>query len=801
MRKKILLSMAAVGLAVQVLPAFAQTEEIIVTARKKNESLISVPVVVTAISAQGLEKAQIHDMYSLQSHVPGLVMGTQIGAISSGVSLRGVGTSATNATIDQSVSLNIDGMQLTQGLAYKSAMFDLGQVEVLKGPQALFFGKNSPGGVVSFRSADPTEKTEIILKTGYETVAQEKFGEVILSGPLSDTLKGRLAAHYSGNNGYFKNNSTGFPTGFGMKKPTSDKFADDETLMLRGTLLFNPNDNYDARLKVNYAYNFINNGGTDNQNGACPYGKTSFTGLPVFDPIEDCTLNKYVPEQNFDPAFWQGVRNNGVQFVKSKQYFGSFEQNLRFADYTLTSVTGYYKVNQASLPNGSGTSGFITLTPDNDFSDREFTQELRFSSKYAGPLNFLLGGFYQNGKQHNYVNILGNTGIPGVPLPAILQNVDHYIDIESYSGFGQLTWNVTDHLELSGGARVTHEERDHREVNHSLVSGPLGNVVRPDPHIGSTNVSPEVTVSFKPTTDLTIFGSYKQGYKSGSFNSVVYISPLTRASFGDEKVKGGELGLKSRWFERHLSINAAAYYYRYSDLQVGSNEIDPSGAINLRTLNAASAKVRGVDFDIEWAPENVEGLTMRSSINYNDASYASFPNAPCGNGQQIAEGCNQLNTGTVANPKFNAQNLTGRPLTRAPMWTITGGFDYEMPISGSDMTLNLGTSATYTGKMYTALTDEPLFRQGAYAKINFNVALRGPNNGWELAVIGNNMTDKIVSGFCSGSPRQGAVLFGGTQFGTNVRGPGGGDYPSCSPERGRELWLRVTLRPLDLLKD
>src|SRR5262249_24686094 len=160
----------------------------------------------------------------------------------------------------------------------------------------------------------------------------------------------------------------------------------------------------------------------------------------------------------------------------------------------------------------------------------------------------------------------------------------------------------------------------------------LGVVALPDPHIGSTNVSPEVTVSYKPTSDLNVFASYKQGYKSGSFNSVVYIGPTTKSAFNDENVKGGELGMKSRWLDRHLSVNVATYYYKYSNLQVGSNEITPSGVIALRTLNAASAKVRGVDFDVDWQPEYVEGLTLHSAINYNDATYASFPNAPCGNG-------------------------------------------------------------------------------------------------------------------------------------------------------------------------
>src|SRR5690606_10727717 len=111
---------------------------------------------------------QVHDLYTLATRVPGLLIGEQVGVLGPGVTLRGIGTTAFNPAIDQSVSLNVDGLQLSQGFAYQAAMFDVGQVEVLKGPQALFFGKNSPAGVISLRSADPTNEAELIVRTGYE---------------------------------------------------------------------------------------------------------------------------------------------------------------------------------------------------------------------------------------------------------------------------------------------------------------------------------------------------------------------------------------------------------------------------------------------------------------------------------------------------------------------------------------------------------------------------------------------------------------------------------------------------------
>jgi iron complex outermembrane receptor protein len=793
-----ILLLATVSAVAAVVPAAhaahaAQLEEVIVTARKREESILRVPVVETAIPQAAIEKYQIHDLYTLAAHVPGIVMGTQLGAVSTGVSLRGVGTTAVNPTIDQAVSLNIDGLQLSQSVAYSAGIFDLGQVEVLKGPQALFYGKNSPGGVISLRTADPTGAPEVILRAGYEAEAQEKVTEVIVSGPLTDALKARLAAHYSDNNGYFRNRDTA-PVGYGVVTPSTKRFSTDKNWVLRGTLLFEPNSTYKARLKVNYTYDFRDNGGGDPQLKSCPYGKTSFTGLPIFDPNEDCTLNRDVYLAYMDPKYWPGIRNGGVPFIKTEQEFGTLEQNLRHGALTFTSVTGVYNLKLGASNNASATSGLVTLAGDVDFYIRQFTQEFRLTSDFTDqPVNFMVGGFYQNARQTYHAGLRGNTGIPKIPLPVFVQNVINAVDISSISAFGQATWNITDKIELAGGARWTHEHREHTQFNIGTPGVPLGPTPLLDPKIRSSNISPEATLSYRPNADLTLFASYKQGFKSGSFNTVSYIGPNDVASFGDEKVVGGEAGVKARLMDRTLQVNAAIYDYKYTGLQVGTNGITPQGVIVLRTLNAAAAKVRGVDFDITYAPPQAEGLVLRAAVNYNHARFTNFPNAPCGNGQLIAEGCNQLFNPTTG--RYSAQDLSGHPLPRAPDWILNGGFDYNRPV-GADMTLSIGGNVTYTDDFFQALLTDPNFIQKAYAKVGASVALKGRDDAWEVALIGNNLTDKITAGYCYNGSRQGATIFGGVVSGTNARGPGGGDYPGCIAERGREVWLRVTVRPL-----
>jgi iron complex outermembrane receptor protein len=161
----------------------------------------------------------------------------------------------------------------------------------------------------------------------------------------------------------------------------------------------------------------------------------------------------------------------------------------------------------------------------------------------------------------------------------------------------------------------------------------------------------------------------------------------------------------------------------------------------------------------------------------------------------IAEGCNQLYD--AATGAYTAQNLSGRPLVRAPDVTVVPSADYEHPI-GQGMKVVLGAFVTYTSAYYTALIDRtaPGYLQGGFAKTNLSFALKGPNDNWEVALIGNNITDRITAGHCDNAEEQGAVIFGGEVAGTNKYGPGGDDYPTCTPERGREVWVRFTVRPL-----
>ena len=776
--------------------------EVTVTARKRQESILNVPVVEQAISQDQLEKVQVTDVTDLPKLVPGLNFGHSLLSIGTLVSIRGIGTASQDPGVDQSVSLNIDGLSLGTGLAFSSGLFDLGQVEVLKGPQALFYGKSSPGGVIALHTADPTDQFEVIGRAAYEFEAQNPRGEFIVSGPVSDTLKLRLATLYSSAEGYFHNVATAL-AGTGAIDPTEKRGPDSSDYIIRGTALWDPVSELTARLKVN----FVHDRSIDAESFECtdaPSGTGPVSVFPPFMGNEPCGLSRDERVVYLDPNTFPAALNRGVPFLETNQAYGTLDLNYSPThELTFTSTTGYYNLSSQSLVNPAETTyagGFIGV--NNYFHRREFTEELRANSEFRGPLNFTAGALYEDGNLVDHVSVIGNSAYG---LPPVLADGVTPVDITTHSLFGQARWDILERLELAAGLRWTDEKRSENPFNY-LTNAPT---VVPIPEIESKRYSPEVTLTYRPTDDLTAFGAWKQGFKSGSFSIATPAVTGLNNAFGDEKVNGGELGLKSRLLDHRLAVNAAAYYYDYSGLQVGVISPPVDGLPIIQTLNAATARTYGIDLDAQFRPASLTGLGLNGSVNWNHGRYLKFDNAPCWGGQLVSQGCN-LNYNAAANPiataanptlpplgGYTAQDLSGTPLVRAPEWQASLGFDYSVPL-GSDYTVVFTNSNELSSKYVTFLAvDRPNNDnyQGAFVKVDFGVTLQSPKGIWEVALIGKDLNDKITSGNCVASP---------LETGSTTANPSGVpsraetlgiDPAGCFVDPGREVWLRLTIRP------
>ncbi|MFO7603499.1 MAG: TonB-dependent receptor [Gammaproteobacteria bacterium] len=801
--KSLIVTAVATALVMEAAPVLAQLEEIIVTARKRDETIMKVPVTTTVLGGETLDQYAVGDVKGIADKVPGLNFSG--GPLASGVlvSLRGIGTGTNNSAVDQSVALVADGMQFTQGLAFQAATFDLAQVEVLKGPQALFFGKAAPAGVIAARTADPGDEFEARVRLGHEFEGEETLGEVILSGPVTETLGLRLAAQFSDMDGYFKNEAQAASIpglgSLGAAPVTYSSYPNKETLLLRGTAIWQPSDRLNARLKLNYSDSEVQGTGGEPQLVSCPDGTNS-----VFNPINfiggaECKADERNSYLYMDPAFFAGVLNGGAPFNETEQYFGSLELNYDLGnDLQLTSVTGFYDVEQQSLINGSLTTQFGTpFAIQGEMERDDFTQEFRLTSDYAGAVNYMLGAFYHKGEIGYLSRLPANSAYAalGVPLPPALGIAEHDVDTEAKSVFGQVLWQVTPEWEIGFGARWTDEERDHAVDNilPTLFGGPVTPINLGKPEISSSNWSPELSVTYTPSDELTLFGNLKQAYKSGSFDIGGAAADGDDKSFGDERIRGGELGLKAMLLDYALAFNASAYYYTYDDMQVETRVFDPlAGVVGVRTTNAASSELYGIDLDVTYAVPSVPGLTLFGALNWNEAEYDEFGNAACWTGQLFTQGCNiDLNGNGVG----NAQDLSGEPLLRAPEWMANFGFDYEMPVL-NDKTLRIGSNTNYSSSYSASSTNIPSGYQDSYTKTSASIALIGADNRWMLEVIGDNLTDEFVYGNCAPAGYADTLLFGqGAEWagtGTVTGGPGGQVENACWVERGRSVWVRLT---------
>lgn len=791
--------------------------DIVVTARKRQESILKVPVIMSAVSQEQLSNLQVTDITDLPRLVTGLQLVGNVLSIGPQVTLRGVGTTAYDPGIDQSISLNIDGLSLGQGLAFRSGMFDVAQVEVMKGPQALFYGKSSPGGVIALRTADPTDDFELTARAAYDFEAREARGELIVSGPLSDRLGARFATTYSKGDGYFRNLAVPLAN-TGAAAPYSRE-PRPRNFMVRGTLLWKPSDSFSARLKINHAYDSSINPemsqltNCPEPNQALGFGSGA-PGSPIpappnaltpVDPVpvivgDDCKLNRKVHNVYMDPAAFPGLPNGGVPFLKNKQNFGTLELNYDLSpELALTSSTAFYHVRSSSLYGRASAAGPFLAVSNPKFTRREILQEMRLNSDYAGPLNFSLGAFYQDGRLYDRVRFHRNRAFGFIPA-AVDADRASTLSIKTYSAFGQLRYKPVEQLEVAGGVRWTDETRSLRVYN--FLNNTDLTPTLPQSRLSSSNFSPEATISYLPSDDLTVFASYKKGYKSGSFAVAVPAVAGEDKSFGDEQVQGYEIGLKSRLLDRSLLLNLAFYDYYYKGLQVGGIVPTDAGVPVVRTVNAGRARTYGVDLDLAYEPAAVEGLSLNASVSWNRARYTELDNIGCYFNQTIAAGCVNFPNPTARDPvtgqpRFTAQALGGTQMVRAPKWSANFGFDYEIPLV-SGLRLQLTNSNQLSSKYPTfpavGVPNDSHIQDG-FVKVDASLALKGRDDRWEIALIGRNITNKITGSICSAGNWAGGSFLGDNNTGGASPSAAGLPETSCYTDVGRSAWIRLTWRP------
>ena len=580
-------------------------EEVLVTAQKRVENMQDVPISIAAVSGDKLEDAGITRTSDLQAYIPNLTM-TEA-AIGSNVFIRGVG-SQVNQGFEQSVATYVDGIYYGRPRQLRTPFFDLERVEVLRGPQSILFGKNSIGGALSLTTRKPSDEFEAELSAYYEPEHEESIFSGVISGPISDTLAGRLSLRKRDIDGYIENVYKG-----------TDEMESDEWVA-RGILAWTPSDNLDVTFKAEMG----------------EYDTRGRNMVAVGDPAPGGTtpiLNDFQKRAVNDPEFSDNEYDNYTLTL-----------NYALGESTLTSVTGFSSYEFEEFLDGDiGIATVFGIPSTEDYE--QFSQELRLTSAGGETFDYILGLFYQSSE-------LDFTESLVLTLPSGL-NVDiprtYGSDSDLWAAFGQVTWNMTDTLRLTAGVRYTEEDKEGfrnlytRNLDGSVFPSdafaPLGAPLPPlgvfphelDGDRSESSTTPLISIQWDATDYSMIYASVSTGFKAGGFdarsNRSMTSEGTSNLEFEEEEALSFEAGAKLDLMEGRARLNFAVFRTEYDDLQVSVYD----GVIGFDVQNAAEATTQGLEIDGDF--QVTDGLLLSGSLGYTDFKFENYPNGACYKGQ------------------------------------------------------------------------------------------------------------------------------------------------------------------------
>jgi iron complex outermembrane recepter protein len=584
--------LAGVALLTGVLPAAAQTvsmEEIVVTVRKRVESLQEVPLSVTAFSQESIEQQQISNLDDLARLTPGFTMGDGFGYLDARPSLRG--QSNIRGASQPTLGVLIDGIDIPFRTGLNVETLDIERIEVVKGPQSALFGRGVLSGAINY----VTQRPSLDETSGYAEIEGATDGLFEVRGranaPLSPKFAVAVAGRYSDFKGAFKNNLTGKGTVGGHEFRT-----------VAGTALWQPSDTFSAYFRASYSDEFRENPqrhivGANTQTGPLPT-QVWFIGKVKADPdliSHNCDDCKSL-EREFT---WTSLTLDwDVGFGTISSLTG-----LTNTDVNLDQDSDFQGLSP-SLPAGPPFFNNLNQVLIRDIET--ISQELRFTSPEEDQLRWILGGYYYDQKNSEAgQSILGIK--PNQVIPPFAFQSD---ETETYAVFGQAVFDITEQLTASAELRWNRDElwsngtRDGRPF-------PLNVVFK--------NYLPRFTLDFAATTDTLLYMTAAKGSKPGGFNTALGAGlgtlPLNLIAFDEEKAWNYEVGVKSTMLEGRLIANAAAFYVDWTNVQIDDQFLNPNGTTLGFTSNAGKARVRGFEIGIQALPSENVDLSLGYSYN------------------------------------------------------------------------------------------------------------------------------------------------------------------------------------------
>jgi iron complex outermembrane recepter protein len=699
-----------------------------VTAQKRAERLQDVPVSITALSADQLVAFKLNSGTDLQKYTPNLRISNAGNEDQPKISIRGLSQFDFNLNASSPTGVFYDEVYVASQFLGGPQIYDMQRIEVLRGPQGTLFGKNTTAGAVDYITRTPSFNGDMDGYVAGETGNNDYYRvEGARDIEVNDNFAMRLAFNASHSDGWVKNVN---------RDASARNLSSIENHSFRGVLAYR-NDEFDATLRLWSTRSSPTAIGIIGH-GTCPSYCLNIPPLGIIPPTTPGTqisganprLNPYTgePMGEREGAF---DRSGSIRVKGDGSYL---TLNRSFGDVTLTSVTSFLKGDFKNLVDGDGSIRNL-FTLDFYAKTKEYSQDLRLTTQFAGPLN-VIGGLYYfhdevdpstTARFGDVLQVLQ----PGGALPTTYEQTR-----SSVAAYVDGTYGLSEKAELFVGVRVTREKG---EISDFVVGGgaPLSVGYK------ETEPSGRAGLRYKATDDVMIYGQYSRGYRSSALNgNAGCASELNVAK--PEFLNSFEVGLKSEWLDRRVMFNTSAFYYGFSDQQFRGpvtgfspcpGSPNPLGTV---LLNAAKSQIIGLE--METQAKVTDNLSLMLGVGLLDSKYKDLMLADTTNG------------GTA--------DLSGNKLLEAPPYSVTLAFDYGVPVRGAK--LGVRADASWTGKQYfTAFNNIVPYNLSvspAHWESNARIYVSSSDGKFDFGIWGKNLNNQDAITFAA-NPAAFGILF------------------------------------------
>ncbi|OLU17792.1 TonB-dependent receptor [Pseudomonas sp. PA1(2017)] len=665
-------------------------QAVTVTATRREQSLQDVPVAVSVVEGEQLERDNRNNVSSIVQQVPTLNYRSGASNKDTSLFIRGVGTITTSPGIEPTVATVIDGVVLGRPGQSTLDLLDLERIEVLRGPQGTLFGKNASAGVLNIISKDITEETHGYVDYSHFGGGNENRLRFGIGGRLTETLKGSLSTLLGRYDGNVKNEFNG------------DDVNGYDRKGARGKLVFEPNDELKVTLIGDYTQ------GKDSiPNGVLTRTSAAF-GAAVGSSY---TPNDHNRSINSDMNTRVDDRNQGL----------SAQADWSLGDYTLTSITAWRGWNNTQYQDGDRLAGIFPGAPRSHDKGQvdynQYSQEVRLASPKGEFNEYVLGAFYMHGKSEETYQ----RAVTPVSLVTERGRADYQASNDSFALFGENTFNFTDDFRGILGLRWTHDDLEykHQRVVTAAAAGIQPNysskgAVDEDGFTGRAGFQYDINDS------LTSYVTYSRGYKGPAYNVFFNMQARDTDPLKPETSNSWEAGLKSTAFNNRLTANLAVFHTEYDNYQANFYDV-VAGTVVTRLINAGSVTTQGMELDAAF--QVTRQFKLSGALAYTRARIDDFS--------------------CPANAAANC-DVNGKPLPFSPDWKTYVRADYSIPLDNG-LDIELSTDYAWQDQVQYSLDQNENTVQGAYGIWNASIALADYSDGWRVALLAKNLTDKSYS--------------------------------------------------------